>query len=123
MIHMHRVLIDGNKFLAALGLSDNITAELIAAKLMSMSEEERIQLEDQCVIRVDDCFPHFNPEVFRNEELCIPQAREDEYPHTEVELRRLIKYERNPMRKASLQAELSSMNSWNGKHRKGKKRR
>lgn len=46
----------------------------------------------------------------------------DECTYSESELRKRIKYCKNPMEKQRLQRELSSINFMEGKHRRGRKR-
>lgn len=46
----------------------------------------------------------------------------DKYTYSESELRKRIKYCKNPMEKQRLQRELSSINFMEGKHRRGRKK-
>lgn len=121
---MARVVIDGEKFLLILGLEDtpNLSPETIAEALRRLDKEELDKLEVEC-LRFEDTLPHLNPEIFMHlhdsTEFIPSKYKEPEY--TESELRRMIKYEKNPMRKTMLQRELSTMNMWNGKHSKGRK--
>lgn len=120
---MRTVVIDGKKMLSILHISEEtVTPELIRDTLLSLSLEERIKLEEECVVHVDDITPHLSLEMLAVNDVFKFTNTDDRFEYTEVELKRLIKYERNPMRKKELQRELSTMNMWNGKHRRGKRR-
>lgn len=121
---MARVVIDGKRFLLILGLDeDTVKPETIAEALRRLSEEEMQELES-CCVHVEDTLPHLNPEIFKSLKDNVEYIPTKEYDpmYTETELRKMIKYERNPMRKAMLQKELSTMNMWNGKHSRGKRK-
>lgn len=124
---MARVVIDGQKFLLCLGLDeDTVTPMAIREALSKLNEAEIIAIRDECVIDIQDTLPAqptLMPSIFdwRPQNMYVP-VQEFESEYTETQLRRMIKYEKNPMRKQQLQKELSSLNMYGGKHRKGKKR-
>lgn len=121
---MARVVIDGQKFLLCLGLDeDTVTPMTIREALAKLSEAEIVAIKDECVINVMPDRPMINPEVFnwKPQDVFVPE-KELGFEYTETQLRRMIKHEKNPMRKQQLQKELSSLNMYGGKHRKGKKR-
>lgn len=117
------MVIDGNKFLARIGITgDEFTAEDIKNALMKIGKDEVDVILVECSIGDDACLHHRMMTLAD----CIEDIKKDESHSfsegflysTEVDLKKQIKYERNPMRRNQLQMELSTMNSWKGKHRK-----
>ena len=54
------VRIDGKKFLKGLGLLgvEPLTPEMIAQKLLDLSESERLELEEKCIIKEKVCIAY-----------------------------------------------------------------
>lgn len=108
------VVISGGRFLKELNLPDDetLTPQAVCYALAELTVEERQSLTDRCTLSemiedINNCDNYVGDMNFRTIE----------------ELRRLIKHERNPMAKLQLQRELSCVNSYCGKHSKGRKRR
>lgn len=112
------MVIDGNKFLARIGITgDRFTSEDIKNALMKIGKDELDGILVECSIGDDTCLHHRIMTLAD----CIEDSKSEGFLYsTEVDLKKQIKYERNPMRRAQLQRELSTMNSWKGKHRKGR---
>lgn len=120
------MIVDGEKFLAKIGISGKgFTSEDIRDALMKLGKGEVEAILVECSVQTDRSFFHndfsFADLMNTTVDSCLFKPEECiENMYTEPQLKRLIKYERNPMRKKQLQRELSTMNSWNGKHRKGR---
>lgn len=116
------MVFDGKKFVAAIGLGGkNFSSEDVLKALVEMGKDKVEAALNECCLEVNnERLPSLKQISDLNED-CSYFADYGRYPRNEVELRRKIRYERNPMRKGQLQTELSTLNSWNGKHRKGRK--
>lgn len=108
------VVISGGRLLKELNLPDDetLTPQAVCSALAELTVEERQSLTDRCTLSkvIEDINDLDNYNPYEN---C----------RTTDELKRLIKYERNPMAKLQLQRELSCVNSYCGKHSKGRKKR
>ena len=92
------VIISGGKLLAKLNLSEEgLTPKIVCESLIDKPIEEVRQLFEDCIERIK----------------CVDEYTGTEclYPtHKEIsDLKRRIKYEKNPMAKANLQRELSGL--------------
>ena len=86
--------------------------ELSAAT--SISEEDIQKLKD-AFEKLGECI-----DTYAKELASIADSTEPEHLLTPVELKRMIKREKNPMAKRKLQQQYDSITMWNGKHRRGK---
>ena len=116
------MIVDGKKFIAAIGLGGrNFSSEDVLKALVEMGKDKVEAALNECCLEVnDERLPSLKQISDLNED-CSYYVDYGRCPRNEVELRREIRYERNPMRKRQLQTELSTLNSWNGKHRNGRK--
>lgn len=115
--------IDGNKFLAIMGLpNDNtLTAEMVAEKLASLSEEERANLAQAVTIAVENK-PVLDINALLQQEPVEYVAYKDDLDRlSDVEIRRKLKYEKNYMAASAMKRQLGPRNYGRGKHAKGKK--
>ena len=119
------MVIDGNKFLARIGITgDGFTSEDIKNALMEIGKDELDGILVECSIGDDTCLHHRMmtlADSIKDTKIDDSNSFSEGFLYsTEVDLKKQIKYERNPMRRTQLQRELSTMNSWKGKHRKGR---
>lgn len=113
-------LISNRLLLQKLGLADDtLTSKQVVEKLSHLPTEELQELIDSCEISEEEllqpslCFDILKSNPF---EYIGSESFYDDI--SDVRLKCMIKYEKNPMMKFKLQKELSTRNSWNGKHRK-----
>lgn len=116
-------VINGKLFLQKLGSEEeHLTSDAVAEKLSSLTEDELQELMDSCTIDIPErpslCFDMPESDPFE----YIKFGPDSPYDGiSDRQLKRMIKYEKNPMMKSKLQKELSTRNSWSGKHRKGRR--
>ena len=104
---------DGRKFLKEIGLlGKDFTEQDVCDALVLIGKDGVEQILNDCLVNVPGLVPIENNYAFLGYEYDV---------ETEASLRRQLKYTKNPMEKARIQKELSTINSYNGKHRKGKR--
>ena len=102
----------------------DISTEAMLEEFTRLTDEQQIQI-------IKDCTVESKPEGLDfeqmsrllNNEKYIYDIYEDRLVLSDSELRKRIKYCKNPMEKQMLQRELSGVNYANGKHHKGKRRK
>ena len=105
--------VDGRKFLKEIGLlRKDFTEQDVCNALSAIGKDGVEQILNDCLVKVPELVPIENDYAFLGYECNF---------ETEASLRRQLKYTKNPMEKARIQKELSTINSCNGKHRKGKR--
>lgn len=117
------LVINGKKLLEKLGLDENnLTSEMVAEKLLQLTNEEREALFFECSVcsRIDllkmldaeveivSPFPILDEKIlkFNQEELFLPY--EDYFERTPEVIKKELKYEKNPMRIRQLNQELTA---------------
>ena len=105
--------VDGRKFLKEIGLlGKDFTEQTVCDALVLIGKDGVEQILNDCLVNVPELVPIENDYAFLGYECNFK---------TEASLRRQLKYAKNPMEKARIQKELSTINSCNGRHRKGKR--
>lgn len=99
----------------------NISTEKILITFDSLTEEEKTELLNKCTVE-------YTEHKLENSIFDIESNQKDyldtiypRFEQTPEELKKRIKYAKNPFEKRLLQKELSSINAFNGKHRNGSK--
>lgn len=105
--------VDGRKFLKEIGLlGKDFTEQDVCDALSAIGKDGVEQILNDCLVKVPELVPIENDYAFLGYEYDF---------ETEASLRRQLKHAKNPMEKARIQKELSTINSFNGRHRKGKR--
>lgn len=115
------VQIDGKKLIIFLGLSENgLTAQKVMDALLSLTEEERKAVMEECTIIVPDRLPLFSAD--------LPEHRLYEPCHdachiSDTSVRKRLKYEKSYLAIRELRYRLGPGIGEHGKHSMGCKRK
>ena len=110
-----KVAIDGKRFLDLLNLDEKIvTAEDISEKLLSLSDEERAKIFNECIVEDSEAFEILNRTKKDYEDIFSMPSNDEFFYHDNLgyrppsEIKKELKYEKNPMRIKQLQKELNN---------------
>lgn len=101
-----------------------LNTEELLEQFVNLNEDDRIKVIKSSGIELPNCctveIPDINFEL-PEERAFVKSIDTNDFEYTESELRKRIKYCKNPMEKQRLQREFSTMNFANGKHHRGRK--
>lgn len=113
-----KLAIDGIKLLASLNVDiEVVTSEEICDKLLALSNEERIELFNSCLVEPASIYPFEEKSKEYYESIFSHKLLKEEYnPFKPMEpyfcrppetIKKELKYEKNPMKKKQLNRELN----------------
>lgn len=124
-----KTIVDAGAFKRAVEnrLTDDVTTTLeLLEAFDAFDMDTKLEVVNECSKDIDTCEPIGSELILKasqSESFCEPMFIDANNIYTENELKKRIKYCKNPLEKKQLQKELDNLRFDNGKHKRGGKRR